>query len=131
VERIVVWVGFLLVLIVFSILRVSFPHTIYRSGWYGRVVCVVFLVTWLAAMTSVWGTNRASNLIEGNLSGSLRVTLQMEDSSSRLGGKPFILVTTHDGHYYLIEQQSPAPQNPCVYVVPFNEVTMAEMQRLR
>ena len=76
------------------------------------------------------GHRAAGETIEGDEDRALRVTLQMKDPANVLvAGKNLILVLSRDEGYFVVEQQSPAPEHPRVYVIPRDQVVGAVIER--
>ena len=96
-------------------------------------IALVFLVYLLSALaaTGIVAELAAVELLTGASEASLRVEFVTQPGVlPELAEKELILVTTHNGAYYVVEREpSPPSQQPTSYVVPFTAVEAARVGR--
>jgi hypothetical protein len=56
--------------------------------------------------------------------------LQTKDGESPVNGERLLVVLARGGWFYLVQQESSAPEDPVIYLVPESEVRAATMQRV-
>ena len=96
-------------------------------------IALVFLVYLLSALaaTGIVAELAAVELLTGASEASLRVEFVTQPGVlPELAEKELILVTTHNGAYFVVEREpSPPSQQPTSYVVPFTAVEAARVGR--
>ena len=100
-----------------------------RWGLAGAIAYGFGIFLFFGAYFRLEGSADATKFIEGRLQPSSTIVLQTRDTESPVNGTP-LLVALARGGFYLVQQASPAPEDPVVYFVPDIEVVTATMQRV-
>jgi hypothetical protein len=100
-----------------------------RWGLAGAVAYAFAFFSFFSVFFRLEGAADATRLIEGHLDGSASVVVQTKDEDSTVDGVPLLVVLARNGQFYLVQQQSPAPDAPVVYFLPEAEVRSATIHR--
>jgi hypothetical protein len=100
-----------------------------RWGLAGAVAYAFASFSFFSVFFRLEGAADATRLIEGRLDGSASVVVQTKDEDSTVDGVPLLVVLARNGQFYLVQQQSPAPDAPVVYFLPEAEVRSATIHR--
>jgi hypothetical protein len=118
------------VAIIASIWKLSVMKLL-TSGWelagaiaYGFGILLIFSVYF-----ELEGAADATRFIEGRLHPSSSIVLQTSDPESPVNGERLLVALMRGGSFYLVQQESPAPEAPVAYFVPESEVLSATIQR--
>jgi hypothetical protein len=123
--------GVALVTVIASLFKLSAMKLMtMRWGLAGALAYAFALFSFFGGYFRLEGAADATALIEGRLEPSTMIVLQTKDPESPVNGEP-LLVALARGGYYLVRQESPAPDVPVVYFVPESEVVTATIQRAR
>ncbi len=115
--------------VIASLLRLSIMKFLtWRWGLAGAVAYAFAIFSFLSVYFRLEGAADATKFIEGRLQPSSSIVLQTSDAESPVDGQR-LLVALMRGGFYLVQQESPAPEAPIVYFVPESEVRAATMQR--
>jgi hypothetical protein len=115
--------------IVASLLKLSVMRLFtWRWGLAGAIAYGFGILLLFSIYFRLEGAADATRFIEGRLQPSTSVVLQTNDAASPVNGERLLVALMRDG-YYLVRQESPAPEAPIVYFVPASEVRTATMQR--
>lgn len=115
--------------IIASLVRRSIMKLLtWRWGLAGAIAYGFAMFSFLSLYFRLEGTADATRFIEGRLEPSSAIVLQTSDAQSAVDEKRLLVALMRSGGFYLVEQESPAPEYPVVYFVPESEVRTAKMQ---
>ncbi len=115
--------------IVASVLRQSVMKLLtWRWGLAGALAYAFGIFLFFGVYFRLEGSAEATAFIEGRLQPSSTIVLRTRDTESPANEVP-LLVALARGGFYLVRQESPAPEAPVVYFVPESEVLTATIQR--
>lgn len=100
-----------------------------RWGLAGAVAYAFAFFSFFSIFFRMEGAADATRLIEGRLESSASVVLRTKDEDAAVGGVPLLVALARNGQFYLVRQQTPAPEAPVVYFVPESEVRSATIHR--
>lgn len=121
----------LLVLILFLIFlsyhKYSMAYFFYKKGFAFKIGLIFIILLGLFNISVFWGDITANELIHGQRD-RLEIQLFLKDKMNiELQNKNFILVMLHDNKYYISEINETASEYPKLYIIPTDEVEMAEV----
>jgi hypothetical protein len=99
-----------------------------RWGFAGAISYAFGFLLFFSLYFRAEGAADATRLIEGRFEPSVSVVLHTKDTASPVNGQRLLVALMRDG-FYLVQQESPAPEVPEIYFVPESEVASATMRR--
>lgn len=126
------------VLMIGYVIWLSFgPRQFILSEIRQRKLVPILLLSMLYLLDSLIATAHgaaldAEMLMTGNSDSSIAITFTMaNEQPGPASADGLLLVTMRNGHYFVVERQPlPPSRRPVAYVVPFDEVRSAAMQRV-
>ena len=117
--------------LVASVLRRSIMRLLtWRWGLAGAIAYGFGIFLFFGDYFRLEGAAEATKFIEGRLEPSSTIVLQTRDPESPVNGERLLVALAREGDFYLVQQESPAPEDPVIYLVPESEVRTATMQRV-
>jgi hypothetical protein len=117
--------------LVTSVLRRSIMRLLtWRWGLAGAIAYGFGFFLFFGDYFHLEGAAAATKFIEGRLEPSSSIVVQTGDPESPVNGERLLVVLARGGWFYLVQQESPAPEDPVIYLVPESEVRTATMQRV-
>lgn len=131
-----IWaIGFVLFLIILLVYPLITKQILIKSVWenkyfgqrfdlISKILVILFILMSLAFVSIIYGENSARGDIEcdGGSCSHMNFTF-IDPNLSYINSPHLILITYHDGKYYLSNQEKPIPENPEIYIVSDNQIS--------
>ena len=107
---------------------------IWESKWsraLGLTIIIFNILVALGLFALVFGEYSARNSIECDFGSCAHVNFTFKDPNlTNINSPKLILITYHDGKYFLSTQEKPIPTHPEIYIIPSDQISSIRMKNV-